>query len=308
LLGGGDVLSVRHVEKCLHELRNCRLINGYGPTENTTFTCCYSMPDPKQVGHSISIGRPIANTQAYVLDGYLWPAPVGVPGELYLGGAGLARGYLNRPAVTAERFVPDPFGQPGERLYRTGDLVRWTRDGTLEFLGRIDQQVKIRGFRVEPGEIEAVLEQHPAVREAAVLARPDETGQARLIAYVVPRDETPALEVLRRHLQESLPDYMAPAAYVFLDALPLTAHGKLDRKSLPEPQAARPGLDSVYVAPRNETEETLAAIWRELLGLDRIGVSDNFFALGGHSLLATQVMSRVRERLQVDVPLRELFD
>ncbi|MDP2652369.1 MAG: amino acid adenylation domain-containing protein, partial [bacterium] len=237
LLAGGDVLSVRHVEKCLHELRNCRLINGYGPTENTTFTCCYPMTDPKQLGHSVSIGRPIANTQVYVLDVRGNPAPVGVPGELYIGGDGLARGYLNQPELTREKFVPNPFSdEPGARLYRTGDLVRYRSDGTIEFLGRLDHQVKIRGFRVELGEIEAVLAQHPTVRETVVIIREDVMGEKRLVAYVVPSQEpAPSTSELRGFLQQKLPDYMMPSRFVFLECLPLTANGKVDRRALPVP-------------------------------------------------------------------------
>jgi aspartate racemase len=309
LLGGGDVLSVRHVEKCLHELRNCRLINGYGPTENTTFTCCYSMPDPKQVGHSISIGRPIANTQVYVLDVRGNPAPVGVPGELYIGGDGLARGYLNQPELTGEKFVPNPFSdEPGARLYRTGDLVRYRSDGTIEFLGRLDHQVKIRGFRVELGEIEAVLSQHPTVRETVVIIREDVMGEKRLVAYVVP-SQKPAIRSseLRTFLRQKLPEYMIPSRFVFLECLPLTPNGKIDRCTLPVPGEARDDRGSSYVAPHETVELQLVQIWEQLLRFHPIGTRDNFFDLGGHSLLAVRLVAEIENAFGKNIPLAAVF-
>jgi acyl carrier protein len=231
------------------------------------------------------------------------PQPVGVPGELLIGGAGVARGYLGRPAMTAERFVPDPFSaEGGARLYRTGDRARWRADGTLEFLGRTDFQVKIRGFRIEPGEIEGVLREHESVRECAVLVR-DDAGENRLVAYVVGGVEADAL---REHVRRSLPEYMVPAAFAGLEALPLTPNGKLDRKALPAPEYA--AAADRYVAPRTPTEEAMAEIWAEVLGLDRVGVQESFFDLGGHSLLATRVVSRVRTRFGVEMPLRALFE
>ncbi|HEX8242368.1 MAG TPA: condensation domain-containing protein, partial [Longimicrobium sp.] len=247
----------------------------------------------------------MANTSAYVLDARGAPVPVGVPGELYVGGAGVTRGYAGRPGLTAERFVPDPFGAAGGRLYRTGDQVRWSARGELEFLGRVDEQVKVRGFRIEPGEIEARLAEHPAVREVVVLAREDVAGEKRLVAYVA-GDETPGAEVLRAHLSERLPEYMVPAAYVRLDALPLTPNGKVDRRALPAPEgdafAAR-----AYEAPASEAERAVAEIWSELLGVERVGRGDHFFELGGHSLLAVQVGSRVRRALGAEVASGELF-
>src|SRR5215831_1339573 len=254
---------------------------------------------------SVAIGRAIGNSTAYVLDGNGKAQPVGVAGELYVGGAGLARGYVGEPAWTAERFVPDPFGEAGGRLYRTGDRARWRRDGQLEYLGRLDDQVKIRGHRIEPGEIEAALLEHEEVRQAAVVARWTAGGEAQLVAYVA--GEAGA-EELRSYLNRRLPAYLIPARFQILEQLPLTVNGKVDRKGLPEPEGERPGLETGYEAPRDETERALAEIWQEVLGIERVGIHDNFFDLGGHSLLATQVMSRIAQRLQAQMPLRTLFE
>jgi acyl carrier protein len=261
----------------------------------------------------VPIGRPIAGARAYVLDARLEPAPVGVPGELCVAGAGVARGYLGRPDLTAERFLPDAFaaaaGAPGARLYRTGDLVRWLPSGQLEFLGRTDRQVKIRGFRVELGEIEAALAEHPAVREAAVLAREDQPGERRLVAYVAPHSKGEAAAgELRAFLELRLPAHLVPAAFVTLAALPLNASGKVDRQALPAPDASRPALAAAYVAPATPAEEGVAAIWCEVLGLERVGAHDDFYELGGHSLLLPQVMHRLRRDFQVEVPLRTLAE
>jgi acyl carrier protein len=233
-----------------------------------------------------------------------------VPGELHIGGVGLARGYLNRPELTAERFIPNPFSdEPNARLYKTGDLARYLPDGNIEFLGRMDHQVKIRGFRVELGEIEAVLGQHPTVRETVVMAREDVLGEKRLVAYVVPNQaQAPPISELHHFLKEKLPEYMVPAAFVFLDALPLTPNGKVDRRALPAPDRSRPELGRTFVAPRTFVEEGLARIWAEVLRLERVGIHDNFFELGGHSLLATQVISRMCDAFQVELPLRSLFE
>jgi amino acid adenylation domain-containing protein len=279
--------------------------NLYGPTETTI----WSAVGPVQPGDGpVPLGRPIANTQLYVLDRFLQPVPIGVAGELYIGGAGVARGYGNRPALTAERFIGDPYsGAVGTRLYRTGDGVRRRPDGSLEFLGRLDQQVKLRGFRIEPGEVEAVLGQHAAVRQAVVLTREERPGAPRLVAYVMAHaDRAPTLGELQHFLHERLPDYMVPAAFVFLDALPLTPNGKVDRQALPAP--VRPDLQQAVVAPRTLLEEQLASIWAEVLQLECVGIHDNFFALGGHSLLATQVMARVSTALQAQFPLQTLFE
>ncbi len=319
LLAGGDTLAAGCVRRALTELPGTTLVNGYGPTENTTFTCCHPMTDPEEVDDSVSIGRPIANTRVVVLDGAMQPVPVGVPGELYAAGDGLARGYLHRGALTAEGFVPNPLagdGDPqGERLYRTGDLVRYRPDGGLEFLGRNDSQVKIRGFRIEPGEIETILGRRPEVGECAVVARQDDPGDKRLVAYVVPSgaihsDGESGCEpaALKASLKQQLPDYMVPAAFVTLEQLPLTANGKLDRGALPAPDYARGAAGDVWTAPRTALEETLAGVWQEVLGVERAGVSDDFFELGGHSLLATQVISRLRRDHRLELSLGQLFE
>jgi pristinamycin I synthase 3 and 4 len=315
LLAGGDVLSPEHVRRALAGLPGCTLINGYGPTENTTFTCCHAMAGPAQVASPVPIGRPIARTHVYLLDAGLRPVPSGTPGELLAGGDGLARGYHGRPELTAERFVPDPFAAaPGGRLYRTGDLARFRPDGAVEFLGRLDRQVKIRGFRVEPGEIEAVLCGLPGVREAVVVARSDGSDGAdrsarSLVAYVVPARGDLGVGELRAFLKERLPEALIPSAFVTLPTLPLTANGKLDRTALPAPEAPRePAALEGFAPPRSPLEELIADNWSDLLERRPIGVHDDFFALGGHSLLATRVISWVRETLRIELPLRTLFE
>jgi acyl carrier protein len=238
------------------------------------------------------------------------PVAVGVAGELHIGGVGVARGYLNSPELTAERFIPDPFSsEPGARFYKTGDLVRYRPDGNLEFLGRLDDQTKVRGFRVEPGEIEAALRQHAAVRENLVVARENGQGSHHLVAYVVAAHEpAPTVSELRGFLEEKLPEYMVPSAFVLLDVMPLTPHGKVDRRALPAPDGTRPELNKPFVAPRTPTEKLLAEIWAQVLGVEPIGVQDNFFDLGGHSLLATQIMFRLRDTFQAEISLRTLFE
>ncbi|MBI5099966.1 MAG: amino acid adenylation domain-containing protein, partial [Nitrospirae bacterium] len=309
MLAGGDVLSVPHVKKFLRRHRRSRLINGYGPTENTTFTCCYAMTDEGQVGASVSIGRPISNTQVYILDRHLQPVPAVVPGELYIGGDGLARGYLNRPELTAEKFIPDPFSdRPGVRLYKTGDLARYLPDGNIEFLGRIDNQVKVRGYRIELGEIEAVLRQHPAVRETVVIAREDQPGDKRLAAYVVPdKKSIVTTNELQGFLKKKLPDYMIPSVFVHLDTLPLTVNGKVDHRALPAPDHNITETGRAYMAPRNKLEIQLTEIWEKILGVHPIGITDNFFDLGGHSLLAVRLTSEIRKITSKDFPVMALF-
>ncbi|HEU4883963.1 MAG TPA: condensation domain-containing protein, partial [Longimicrobium sp.] len=274
-------------------------VNAYGPTE---VTVCATAAACQADGRAPAIGRPLENVRVYVVDAAGGPAPVGVPGELYVGGVGVARGYLGRPGLTAERFVPDPFSAAGERLYRTGDRVRWSARSELEYLGRVDEQVKVRGFRIEPGEIEAALRQVPGVADCTVVVREDATGDRRLVAYVVGEAEA---EALRDRLRQSLPEYMVPSAFVSLDTLPLTPNGKVDRKALPAPEFASA---ETYVAPRTPVEEVLAGIWAEVLRLERVGVEESFFELGGHSLLATRVVSRIREVFGVEMPLRALFE
>ncbi|MGH7835123.1 MAG: phosphopantetheine-binding protein, partial [Candidatus Binatia bacterium] len=238
----------------------------------------------------------------------LQPVPAGATGELCIGGVGLARGYLNRPELTAEKFIPNPFnGGPGERLYRTGDLARYLPDGNVEFLGRIDHQAKVRGYRIEPGEIEAVLRGHPQVSEAVVLPEDGPAGK-RLVAYVVSIQDRVEVGELRTFLKARLPEYMIPLTFAFLDSLPLTPSGKIDRRALPKPDQSRPELESAFVTPRTPTEKLLARTWAEILKLEKIGIHDNFFELGGHSLLATQVISRLRDAFRVDLPLRSLFE
>jgi amino acid adenylation domain-containing protein len=319
LLAGGDVLPASAARRFLERFPGARLINGYGPTENTTFTCCHVMTQPDHAGSAVPIGRPISNTRVYLLDPYLEPVPIGVPGELFAGGDGLARGYLSRPDLTAERFVSDPFStEQGARLYRTGDLARYRADGQIEFLGRMDQQVKIRGFRIELAEVEAALLGHPGVQEAVVVARQHADGDKYLVAYLVGLPDAPFADaaapdhdgsrMVREFLRRRLPDFMVPARFVTLDALPLNPNGKVDRRALPEPDAERPAARS-WTAPRTQVETTLAGMWSELLGVGRVGVDDHFFAdLGGHSLRATQVVSRIREAFAVHLELRTIFE
>ena len=285
------------------------LINNYGPTETTVVATSGRILPTMHADHPPSIGRPIANTQIYILDEQLRQIPPGEPGEVYIGGVGLAKGYLNRPELTAERFIPNPWSsEPDARLYKTGDMARYLPDGQIAFLGRRDHQVKIRGFRIELGEIETVLSQHPAVRQAVVLAREDVPGEKYLVAYVVIDQFIPmSVTELQHFLQAQLPDYMIPGVFVRLDALPVTPNGKLDRASLPAPDATNMMQDGAIVAPGTPTEERLAEIVTSLLGLEQVSIDDNFFMLGGHSLLGTQVITRVAETFGVDLSLHMLF-
>ncbi|HET7747990.1 MAG TPA: amino acid adenylation domain-containing protein, partial [Terriglobales bacterium] len=305
VLCGGEALDWSTVER-LREVGG-KVWNVYGPTETTVWSSIYGV----QAGSEgvVPIGRPIANTQLYVLDAAMAVVPVGVAGELYVGGTGVARGYLNRPELTAEKFVPDPFGGAGGRLYRTGDRVRWNPGGEVEFLGRADYQVKIRGYRIELGEIEALLQKHAAVEQAVVIVREDRPGEKRLVGYAALKTEAEGTEVseLRNYLAEHLPEYMRPAALVLLPALPATPNGKVDRKALPRPEM-NTGRESL-VGSRNAVEEILCGIWKQVLGVQRdIGIHENFFELGGHSLLATRVISLTRQLLKADVPVRALFE
>ncbi len=332
ILCGGEPLT-RELANQLQELSNC-VWNMYGPTETTTYSVIYKV----EPGNSrVPIGRPIANTQIYLIDQYLRrkgdpikPVPIGVAGEVLIGGVGLARGYLNRPELTNERFIPNPFSdEPGARLYKTGDLARYLPDGNIEFIERIDHQVKIRGFRIELGEIEAALSQHPAVRETVVLARGYKPGDdKRLVAYVVPQmqvteshaeqtkqwqkiwneDTSNLVPQLRVFLKENLPDYMVPSAFVIMDTLPLMPNGKVDRRALPAPNRARPVLHEAFVAPCTVVEKRLAEIWAAVLGIESVGIHDNFFELGGHSLLTAQMLSVLQKTFQVELPLRSLFE
>jgi aspartate racemase len=306
LLAGGDVLSPRHVRVARKELTECRIINGYGPTENTTFTCCGPVAQLEE-GVPVPIGRPLDNTKVYLLDQDLQPVPVGVIGELYTTGDGLARGYLRRPELTAEKFIPNPYGDSGTRLYRVGDLARYLPNGEIVFAGRTDQQIKLRGFRIELGEIETVIEQQPQILHAAVVVHEDETKDKRLVGYVVTQKQITSDE-LREALKPRLPDYMIPSIFMMLESLPLTASGKIDRKALPAPALDGTARQQSYVAPRTETETRIAQIWSEVLGVVQVGVEEDFFSLGGHSLLATRVISRVNTAFGIDVSLRRVFE
>jgi amino acid adenylation domain-containing protein len=322
----GETVKQSLVQRIYRDGRVQQVYNLYGPTEDTTYSTCAltvynEITDPP-------IGRPVTNTQVYLLDEHMQPVPVGVKGQIYIGGEGLARGYYNSPELTAERFLPNPFSHmPGARMYRTGDLAHHRPDGTIEFVGRADLQVKIRGFRIELGEIELVLTQHPLVRDAVVLAREDEQGSVRLVAYVRPdadvrarsgdgghasrsatSESTALSRELRAYLHKYLPNYMVPTAFLMLDELPLTPNGKVDRKALPGPEGCRPELEEPFVAPRTQIEQSLAKIWGRVLGIDQIGVYDDFFHLGGHSLLATQVISQIRIQCAVELQIRTLFE
>ena len=285
-------------------------INNYGPTESTVVATYGRVLPSKNTDTPPSIGRPIANTQIYILDEQLRQVPVGVPGELYIGGTGLAKGYLNRPELTRERFIPHPFSdKPGERLYKTGDMARFLPDGQIAFMGRADFQIKIRGYRIEPDEIMSVLNQHPSIRSNIVIAREDESGEKRLVAYLV---LTPGEQITAGSLRETLgaylPDYMIPSSFVVLQSLPVTPNGKVDRTALPTPDATNTLRDMSVAAPETATEERVSQIVTTLLKLETVGIDDNFFMLGGHSLLGTQIIAQITEMFGVDLPLRSLFE
>ena len=310
ILAGGDVLAPQAVQRLVKHMGKGTLINGYGPTENTTFTCCHPMTHENQVESSVPIGRPISHTHVYVVDPAQQLVPMGISGELLVCGDGLARGYVNQPALTAKNFVPHPFnGAPGARVYKTGDQVRWKNTGVLEFLGRQDSQIKLRGYRIELGEIEVVLNQHPSIQDTVVLCREDRPGEKQLVAYVVVSPQsTLSSWTMREALATLLPDYMIPTAFVALEQLPLTPNGKVNRRALPPPRTEDRLQGQSYVEPRTPNETALVGIWQEVLALERVGIHDNFFELGGHSLLATQVISRMRKQLQLDVAFPTLFD
>ncbi len=285
------------------------MLNAYGPSETTITATTYDIPPGINGGapaERVPIGRPLPNRSVYILDENAVPVSIGVQGQLYIGGAGLARGYLNRPELTAKNFVPDPFSaEPGARMYKTGDLARYRPDANIEFLGRADHQVKIRGFRIELGEIEAMLRRHPAVHQAAVLAREDAPGEKGLVAYAVA--DVPA-EDLRRYLKDKLPDFMVPPVFILLDAMPLAPNGKVDRRALPAPDRHRPEMDEAFVVPRDDLERQLARIWEEVLGLSPVGAQDNFFELGGNSLQAVRLFALIAKRLGSKLPLTTVFE
>jgi amino acid adenylation domain-containing protein len=304
---GADTSDAQAVRRVLESGKPLHLVHLYGPTEGTTLSSWYEIEKVPADARTIPIGQSVSNTELWVLDQYGHVLPVGVPGELFIGGDGLAREYLKHPKLTAEKFVPHPFSnEPGARLYRTGDLVRYLSDGNIDFLGRMDQQVKIRGFRIELGEIEAVLNEHTAVRESVVLVRDDVPGEKRLVAYVV-ADSGAIVNELRSWLRERLPEYFVPTFFIVLDKLPLTANGKVDRRALPAPDQSEL-LKEKLVAPRTPEEEKIAAIWSDVLDIKPIGIQTNFFDLGGHSLLATRVVTRISEAFGIRLPLRALFD
>jgi amino acid adenylation domain-containing protein len=308
LLAGGDVLSARHVRLFLEQSPETTLINGYGPTENTTFTCCHTMRAGDSVPDSIPIGKPVSSTRVYILDESMNPVAPGEIGELYVGGDGVARGYLNAPEATASKFLADPFaGQPYQRMYRTGDLARWRNDGSIEFLGRLDNQVKILGYRIEPAEIENVIQRHQRVKQACVVAR-SENGSKRLAAYFVPSNSALTVEELRDFVASDLPQHMVPAFFVRLPSLPLSEHGKIDRAALAELDIGSKSEPSNAGIPASELERTLAQLWQRVLKVRQVALDDNFFDLGGDSLLLVAVHSNLQKMLQREIPLTDLFE
>ena len=314
ILTGGDVLSVPHVKKALKALGPNVLINGYGPTENTTFTCCFPINSEASITDSVPIGFPLNNTTIHVLDEQRNPVPVGRKGELYTGGDGVALGYWKRDDLSAEKFIDDPFsGKSGAKLYRTGDIVKWQADGSIAFIGRADGQVKVRGFRIELGEIENALNDLPGVNDKVVVARQDGPGEKQLACYVVPSEahkgtQDALLNIVREHLRAKLPGYMVPTGFVVMNELPLTANGKIDRRALPAPTAQTSALKAEHVAPRNNIERMLASIWGRVLNASDIGIHDDFFDLGGHSLIGIQLLGQVEQQFNKTLPLKSLFE
>lgn len=309
LLAGGDVLSARHLRMVLDRFSECTLINGYGPTENTTFTCCHVMKAGDRVPDAVPIGKPISNTRVYILDEQCRPVAPGDAGELWAAGDGVARGYLNNSEDTAAAFFPDAFAsEPGARMYRTGDRARWKDDGTIEFMGRMDTQVKILGHRIEPGEIETVLGMNPEIGQVCVVPQVDENGSKRLVAYCVPMPgREPSAADLRKFLAGKLPQYMIPALFVSLSSLPLSPNGKVDRAALPAPSVRGDGQASTE-APSSQFEKTLTALWTRILRVERLGLDDNFFDLGGDSLMIVAVHSNLQKELKTEIPVTDLFE
>ncbi|PPS41252.1 non-ribosomal peptide synthetase [Chroococcidiopsis sp. TS-821] len=307
IIGGEQAARDRFMLWQKHVDARVRLVNSYGPTEATIVTTTVDLSELASDNSALPIGKPVSNTKVYILDSSLQPTPIGVPGELYIGGLGVARGYHNRPDLTAQAFIADPFSEiPGARLYKTGDRARWRKDGNIEYLGRIDRQVKVRGFRIELGEIEALLAQHPDVRECIVVDREETTGNKQLVAYIVPACSTLTTLDLRRFLEKRLPKYMVPATFMLLDTLPLNSHGKIDRQALPIPDGVT--VTAAFVAPRTDTEVAIAQIFREILNIPQVGIADDFFELGGHSLLATKLIAQLSRVFQVELSIVDLFE
>jgi amino acid adenylation domain-containing protein len=308
LLVGVEPIREKLLAAMMEMVPGLVIVNGYGPTEATICATLFTVRPEAVRDRNTPIGRPAQNSRVLLLDAAMRPVPVGIPGEIHIGGRGLAREYFKRPELTAERFVPDPFTDtPGARLYKTGDMARFLADGCIEFIGRVDYQVKVRGFRVEPGEIEFALRQHPSVKDAVVLAKGDRTGVKRLVAYLVPAGPTAGASELRAFLKEKLPDYMVPTTFVTMEAFPLTPNGKLDRAALPEPEITRADIQSKFVAPRTEIEHQLSLIWEKVIGIEPIGVTDSFFDLGGHSLLAVRLFTEITRVFGTDLPLAAIF-
>jgi amino acid adenylation domain-containing protein len=302
---GGEALHEETLTYWRTHAPSTRLINEYGPTETVVGCCVYEVE--RELSGTVPMGRPIANTEIYILDNHLRPVPVGVTGEIYVGGAGVARGYLKRPDITGEKFVPDPFSnREGARLYKTGDLGRLRADDQFEYIGRDDDQVKIRGYRIELEEVRTVLESAPGVDAAVVVARNDITDENRLVGYVTLKGE-PSIQELRSYMKRKLPEYMIPSSYVTMKSFPLTQNGKVDRKALPDPSTARPELQQAYAEPRTDAEQAIAGVWRQVLRLDAVGVNDNFFDLGGDSILMLHVFSQLRDKFEKDLTVLDLF-
>jgi amino acid adenylation domain-containing protein len=309
LLSGGDILSPNSVKKVIDKISDITLINGYGPTENTTFTCCYPMMKLSKMGSTVSIGRPISNTKVYILDRNLQPVPIGISGELYTSGDGVARGYLNQPELTLKSFIPNPFLKDlNSKVYKTGDLARYLPDGNIEFLGRIDRQVKLRGYRIELGEIESVLSKHSRISQVILLIREDRPGDKRLVAYFVPQEDLHEFTAeLRSYLKDKLPEYMIPQHFVKMESFPITANGKIDRDALPSPTNVNTLSSKKIIEPRSDIERKMVNIWKEVLGTNNISIDDNFFEIGGHSILAVVVFSKIHRVFGINLPLATLF-